>query len=60
MSSRSQTGSEAKYYALTKKLQRVRAEVLKEQREVAALQQAEEGKRQVSQEKEEHRRRFHR
>lgn len=33
------SGSEGKYYALTKKLQRLRADVLKEQRESEELQQ---------------------
>lgn len=54
------TGSEAKYYALTKKLQKVRAEVVKEQREQDELRAAEAEKMRLWEMKEEHRRMFRR
>ena len=54
------TGSEAKYYALTKKLQRVRAEVLKEEREAGEVRRAQEEALANRAAKEEHRRMFRR
>jgi hypothetical protein len=54
------SGSEAKFYALSKKLQKVRAEIVREQREVGELRTAERERETLRQAKEEHRRYFHR
>jgi hypothetical protein len=54
------TGSEARYYGLAKRLQRVRAELLKEQRIADEIQRTLEEKASEKQKKEEHRRMFRR
>ena len=54
------TGSEAKYYALARKLQKLRSDVVKEQRECDEIQKIEQEKLQQKHEKEEHRRTFRR
>ncbi|CUG05753.1 Hypothetical protein, putative [Bodo saltans] len=54
------SGSEAKFYALSKKLQKVRAEIVREQREVSELRTAERERDSLRQAKEEHRKFFHR
>lgn len=54
------SGSEAKFYALSKKLQKVRAEIVREQREVSELRAAERERDSLRQAKEEHRKFFHR
>jgi hypothetical protein len=54
------SGSEAKYYALSKKLQKVRADIVREQRELNEIRTAEQERLSLRVEKEEHRRMFHR
>lgn len=59
-SGRMDSGSEAKYYALSKKLQRIRAEILKEQREDAELSQVQREVAQQRATRQEDFRQFHR
>jgi hypothetical protein len=54
------SGSEAKYYALAKRLQRLRADLVKEQRECDEVRRVEEAKTAQREENEEHRRLFRR
>lgn len=54
------SGSEAKFYGLSKKLQKVRAEIVREQRELTELRTAERERESLRQVKEEHRRIFKR
>jgi hypothetical protein len=54
------SGSEAKYYALSKKLQKVRAEVMKEQREQEAVERCRREQEDLKAQRDEHRRTFRR